>query len=261
MSESASFAIGHEAAVERMLRALNEWALYVAGARAPIRADEVLDQTRGLAELDPYDLFFAAGKWFGVSVTRAEVRAYGGLDEQTARDEWLSRFRERWTWRGLAYFLVQKLGAAPVRPALVLGSPCGPAGAFCALCGLVERVTGRRSTITPSERISKRISGTALLRLWTHIHRLSEQAPPALTRLHRYSAAEHVIGACVLSAIGAAGCCGAGYCVIASCAAIGALASGLLALALRQGSPALPPGIWTYRDLAKLMWSASGVAT
>lgn len=129
MNESPS-----HADMDRMLLWLNRLAQTL-GAKREIQAEELIDSTPGLTDLDPIDLYFAVDEEFGIVALPEEINSYTGVDfaAQMSRDEWVGKHGFANTWAGLARFILPRLGTVPLQPAVVLGKRCGEAGAYLAI--------------------------------------------------------------------------------------------------------------------------------
>jgi hypothetical protein len=228
-----------------MLRMLNVFARSHS-ARARIRASEILAATKGLEDVDSYDLFFTAAMFFGAPTTRQEVRAYLGMDLGLPREQYVREFKHKWTWEGLARFLLAKLGAVPIEEATVFGRRCGPAGAFLAIERITEELDGG-AAFPPSERIARQLSGQRLVNLWERLQWLCRRRLPRLRRMWLFNRGYDLILCGVLSGL-ISTCAGLAFVLPFAALAV------ILGLSLRAIGPGLPDGVATFRDLAYAVW-------
>ncbi|MBL8880918.1 MAG: hypothetical protein JNG88_17530 [Phycisphaerales bacterium] len=225
----------------RVMRYLNKVARDC-GAKRRIHPDEVMWKTPGFEGLDICDVVFRAGASFGVDTQPQQARDYFGW-KHGAEADYLIRYHDRVTWRGLAEFLLSHLGAVSINEAIVLGRRCGPAGAFYAIRDILAK-EGFTKRFAPSSRIRTMLTRSQLAAVWARLRWLSRG------RLRAIHNPWGTFGRRM---------CAAGLIVFFLCPRFpGVLvAAALIALGVVVGMlsfPTLPDGIRTFRDLAVFIW-------
>lgn len=182
------------------------------------------------------------------------MREYTGMDVKLPRAEWLEQYGSRWTWSGLAHFLLPKLQTIRLTRPVILGRACGPAGAFYALREIGAEHGLPLESVKPSDPVAPEIRGRKLVRLWRRLRWIrSDRMPMVRGGISEWVSL--VVGLCILVTF-AGGL--ASMCWRVEVGAPLVLTSLLIlvpmGIALNRLFPCWPKSIRTYRDLALLVW-------
>lgn len=171
---------------EQVLRGLQSAFAEILGTKGVIAADQRIEQfliaeKRWIwEELDLLDLAFELDRYFDFShISRSEWNRCMSRDwEVWFKSHSANADLDWFTFGALADFIAGRAHAIQVRPAMVLGRECLPAGAFRTIEEVVQRVAPGMSPFAPSTRLDAALRGQPLRRVWDRLRWLSDNRLP-----------------------------------------------------------------------------------
>ncbi|WP_417384970.1 hypothetical protein [Gimesia sp.] len=101
-------------------------------------------------------------------------------------EKWEEFYAADFTFGRLAQFIAARATAISFQPVEVLGTECGPAGAFYGLQGLVKSLKKRSPDFGPSTRIRDVLKGDSVVYFWSQLRGITEQGVVELPAGWRY---------------------------------------------------------------------------
>ena len=151
---------------------------------ADMRIDEHLMADGVWDELDTADLALGLNDFFGFSCSLEEWELFFGWSTSSRdAEEWERIFAPRFTFRGLAEFIRERVEPIFLEPQMLLGKPCLTAGIFRGLELLTAQINPEVRRFAPSTPIHSRLRGFRLRRLWYRLRWITEERIPAPRRI------------------------------------------------------------------------------